>query len=92
MPIVVAQNKLGAVNQILLTLEALPEKFRAQSKVILVSPPKPDAAAKSNAKLLGQFLDSREIFPLPWFGENFDTAHVLKIPRVQKIVRALAPA
>jgi dethiobiotin synthetase len=91
-PIIVAQNKLGAVNQILLTLEALPEKFRAQSKVILVSPPKPDAAAKSNAKLMGQFFAPAKIFQMPWFGEKFDPAQVLKNPRVQKIVRALAPA
>src|SRR5476649_2808897 len=35
MPIVVAQNKLGAVSQILLTLEALPEKSRSKSRVVL---------------------------------------------------------
>jgi dethiobiotin synthetase len=90
MPIVVAQNKLGAVNQALLTLEALPEKFRAQSKVVLVAPPKPDAATNSNAKLLGQFFDPAQIYSLPWFGENFDLSHVLEIPRVQKILGALA--
>src|SRR5476649_1528457 len=35
MPIIVAQNKLGAVSQILLTLEALPEKSRSKSRVVL---------------------------------------------------------
>ena len=89
-PIVVAQNKLGAVNQILLTLEALPENLRAGAKVILISPPKPDSATKSNAKLLGQFLDPVKIFPLPWFGKNFDAKEVLKNPRVQKTLGALA--
>ena len=65
MPIVVAQNKLGAVNQVLLTLEALPESLRAKSRVVLVSPQKPDAATKTNATLLAEFFDAGKIFLLP---------------------------
>jgi len=89
-PIAVAQNKLGAVNQVLLTLEALPKIFQAKAKVILVSPPKPDSATNSNVKLLGQFLDSEKVFSLPWFGKKFDAAEVLKNSRVQRMLRALA--
>ncbi|HEY1717937.1 MAG TPA: dethiobiotin synthase [Verrucomicrobiae bacterium] len=89
-PIVVAQNKLGAVNQILLTLEALPEKFRAEAKVVLVSPPKPDSATNSNTKLLERSLDPAKVFSLPWFGEKFDTAEALKNSRAQRMLRALA--
>ena len=40
-PIIVAQNKLGAVNHILLTLGALPRGAAATARVILMSPPKP---------------------------------------------------
>jgi dethiobiotin synthetase len=65
MPIVVAQNKLGAVNQILLTLEALPKNLRAKSRVVLVAPQKPDASTKTNAKLLSKFFDAGKIFLLP---------------------------
>jgi dethiobiotin synthetase len=65
MPIVVAQNKLGAVNQILLTLEALPKNLREKARVVLVSPRKPDAATKTNANLLSEFFDSKKIFLLP---------------------------
>jgi dethiobiotin synthetase len=65
MPIVVAQNKLGAVNQILLTLEALPKNLRAKARIVLVSPRKPDASTKANAKLLAEFFDSKKIFLLP---------------------------
>jgi dethiobiotin synthetase len=65
MPIIVAQNKLGAVNQVLLTLEALPESLRAKSRVVLVSPQKPDAATKTNATLLAEFFDAGKIFLLP---------------------------
>lgn len=88
-PIVVAQNQLGAINQILLTLEALPKPFRRKAKIVFMSPRKPDSATGSNPKLLAEFFDGRNIFLLPWFGENFETARTLKNPRVKKILRAL---
>jgi dethiobiotin synthetase len=90
MPIVVAQNKLGVVNHILLTLEALPKNFRTKAKIILMSPPKPDAATGSNAKLLKQFLTQRKILSLPWLGEKFERAEVLKIQQVRRTLNALA--
>ena len=49
-PLVVAPNRLGAVNHILLTLEALPRSAAARARVVLMSPPKRDAAAATNAK------------------------------------------
>jgi dethiobiotin synthetase len=64
-PIIIAQNKLGAVNQVLLTLEALPKNLRAKSRVVLVSPQKPDASTGTNAKLLAEFFDPGKIFLLP---------------------------
>jgi len=65
MPIIVAQNKLGAVNQVLLTLEALPKNLRAKARVVLVSPRKPDASTKTNVKLLAEYFDAEKIFLLP---------------------------
>ena len=88
-PIIVAQNKLGVVNQVLLTLEALPENLHAKTRVVLMSPPKPDAAANSNGKLLAEFFDSEKIFQLPWPGKNFKTARVLKNVRVRGTLEAL---
>lgn len=85
-PIVVAQNKLGVVNQILLTLEALPENFRLKAKIVLMSPRRPDAATKSNAKLLAGFTDAK-IFSLPWLDGNFRAA---KNPQLRRTLRALA--
>ena len=64
-PIIVAQNKLGAVSQVLLILEALPKNLRAKARIVLMSEPKPDVAAKSNAKLLAEFTKAN-IFLLPW--------------------------
>ena len=65
MPIIAAQNELGAVNKILLTLEALPKNLRAKARVVLVAPRKPDAATRTNAKLLAEFFDAGKIFLLP---------------------------
>ena len=83
-PIIVAQNKLGAVNHLLLTLEALPKNLRAAAKVVLMSPPKADAASQSNMELFGQFFPPEKIFPLSWFGNNFAPDVVLKKPSVQR--------
>jgi dethiobiotin synthetase len=87
-PIIVAQNKLGAVNHILLTLEALPKSLRMNASVLLVSPPKPDAATKLNAKLLAEFA-SAKIFSLPWLGKRFNAKQALKNLQVQTTLRAL---
>jgi dethiobiotin synthetase len=91
-PIVVAQNKLGAVNQVLLTLEALPKNLRAKTRVVLMLPPKPDAAADSNGKLLAEFFDAEKIFQLPWPGKKFTTARVLKNVHVRGTLEALVAA
>jgi hypothetical protein len=54
-----------------------------------MSPPKPEAATASNAKLLGQFFPAGEIFSLPWLGEKFETAEILKKPAVRKTFSTL---
>ena len=91
-PVIVAMNQLGAVNHLLLTLAALPEGFRAQAKVVLMSPPKPDAATASNAKLLAQFFPAENILTLPWLGREFSLAAALKIPAVKRTLAAVVKA
>lgn len=81
-PIIVAQNKLGVINHLLLTLEALPVKFRTTARIVLMSPPKPDSATGTNAILLAEFFDTGRIFTLPWLGRRFDSRKVLRDPRV----------
>ena len=91
-PIIVAPNRLGVVNHILLTLKALPRSAAAGARVVLASPPKRDAAATTNAGLLAGFFDARRIFTLPWLGENSSAGAVLKNPQVRRTLRALAAA
>ena len=85
-PIIIAQNKLGVVNHVRLTLEALPENLRAQARVVLMSPLKPDAPVRSNSKLLAEFTDAK-IFSVPWLGENPRAEKKLQL---RKTLRALA--
>jgi dethiobiotin synthetase len=89
MPIIIAQNRLGAMNHILLTLEALPKNLRAKAKIILMSPKKPDEASVSNPKLLSRFFPAKKTFILPWLGEKFDAAKVLKKTSLRKTLAAL---
>jgi dethiobiotin synthetase len=89
-PMIVAPNKLGVVNHLLLTLEALPANFRQTAKVILMSPPKPDSASKTNSNLLAEYIDAKKIHLLPWLGKSFAVEQALKNSRVQRTLRALA--
>jgi dethiobiotin synthetase len=87
-PVIVAPNKLGVVNQLLLTLEALPKNCRAEAKIVLMSPPKPDAATASNAKLLARFYLAEKIFAFPWLGETIP-ATAGKRPQVRRLLARL---
>jgi dethiobiotin synthetase len=87
--IIVCPNRLGVVNQVLLTLEALPKNLQAKARVVLMSPQRPDASAKTNARLLAEFFDAKRIFSLPHFDGKVVAVRVLKIPRVQRMLRAL---
>jgi dethiobiotin synthetase len=88
-PIVVCPNRLGAVNQVLLTLEALPRNAAAKACVVLMSPQEPDVSTKTNAGLLGEFFDKKRIFPLPWLGKHFSLVHGLNNLCAQKVLRKL---
>ncbi len=65
-PIVVCPNRLGAVNQALLTIEALPRTVARRARVVLVDPPEPDSASLTNRELLSGFLGTPRILVLPW--------------------------
>jgi dethiobiotin synthetase len=88
-PIVVCPNRLGAVNQVLLTLAALPRSASCRARVVLMSPAKPDASTSTNVSLLAEFLDTKRIFCLPWLGGRFDPEKVLKDSHVRRTFRVL---
>jgi dethiobiotin synthetase len=88
-PIVVCPNRLGAVNQVLLTLAALPRSASCRARIVLMSPSMPDASTATNVSLLAEFLDAKRIFCLPRLGGRFDPEKVLKDSRVRRTLRAL---
>lgn len=88
-PIVVCPNRLGAVNQVLLTLAALPRSASCRARVVLMSPSKPDASTSTNVSLLAEFLDAKRIFCLPRLGGRFDPEKVLKDSRIRRTFRVL---
>jgi dethiobiotin synthetase len=68
-PVIVASNRLGVVNQVLLTLEALPKNFRANVRVVLMPTPKADGSTKSNTRLLAEFFDGKRILTVSGSGD-----------------------
>lgn len=88
-PIVVCRNRLGVVNQVLLTLEALPRGGAAKARVVLMSPPKPDVSTRTNPGLLAEYFDEKQIFTLPWLGRQFNLTRGLGNSQVQRALRAL---
>jgi len=88
-PIIVAPNRLGVVNQLLLTVEALPAGWRAKAQVVLMMPPKPDTATATNRGLLKQ-LGIRNVWQVPWLGAAYRAGQVVQTPRVSRALSALA--
>jgi dethiobiotin synthetase len=65
-PIIVCSNKLGAVNQVRLVLEALPPATKKLARVVLVNPKQPDAASRTNLELLKEFVEPSRVRVMPW--------------------------
>ncbi|HEU5124941.1 MAG TPA: dethiobiotin synthase [Verrucomicrobiae bacterium] len=65
-PIIVGSNRLGVINQVRLTLDALAKSSAAQAQIVLMSPRVPDSSTETNVKLLGEFVSQKRIHLLPW--------------------------
>jgi len=64
-PIIVAINRLGLLNESLLTWEALPAEARLRACWVLFEPPIPDASSPSNPEVLAERLGADRIHRLP---------------------------
>jgi dethiobiotin synthetase len=89
MPVIVAQNRLGAINQVRLTREALPPFLWKRSMVVLMSPAKPDAATSTNARLLAAWMPKERVLTLPWLGKELEATSIIQTGRVAQTLRAL---
>ena len=88
-PLIVAPNRLGVVNHLLLTLDALPARLRSRARVIFMAPEKPDAATPDNAALLAEFFPVQQIVHLPWLGRKFSVSKVIRQAKVRKALADL---
>jgi dethiobiotin synthetase len=66
LPVIVAPNRLGSVNQVLLALEALPRPFRNRAQIVLVNPARASLASRTNPALLGEFVPQKAVRVIPW--------------------------
>lgn len=67
-PLVVCPNRLGAINQALLALNALSGRAADRARLVLMQPSQPDAASRTNPGLLREIIGPDGVFQLPWFG------------------------
>jgi len=65
-PLVLAPNRLGAVNQVRLVLAALPAAAARRAQVVLMNLRHPDPASPGNAALLAAFVERGRIHVFPW--------------------------
>ena len=91
-PIIVAPNRLGVINDLRLTLAALPPAARSRTTIVLMSPPQPDAATRTNAALLAEYFDAGRIICLPWLGEAVDLDVALKNGQVRRLLGRVTAA
>jgi dethiobiotin synthetase len=87
-PLIAAPNRLGAINHVLLTLDALPPNEAGAARVVLMAPPRPDAATRTNAALLAELVRGNRIFTLPWL-DDVSPAAALPKPAVRRTLGAL---
>ncbi len=70
-PVVVAANRLGVLNQVLLTWEALPPSARKRAILVLMAAERPGLAEKTNEGVLAERLGAERVFLFPRLGRAF---------------------
>ena len=88
--VVAARNELGVVNHVRLTLEALPPLVRGRARIALISTGRPNAVARTNRALLGEFIPAEHIAALPWLTHPHDHDRALGLPAVRAALQLLA--
>ena len=91
--IVVAPNRVGVINQVLLTVEAAAEQGFEVACVVLMGQKEPDVSSLDNASLLRDFLpvlaDFKGVFEFPWLGLGADDPGQIGV-NVKKAEKVLA--
>ena len=80
---IAAPNRLGVVNHLRLTLEALPPRFAQRARIILMSPKKSGAASRTNLAMLAEFLGEKKVIEFPFLSrpENLSPSAADRVRR-----------
>jgi dethiobiotin synthetase len=76
--IVVCLNRLGVINHVTLTAEALQSVGIKEFTVIMMGVRRPDLSARSNPRMIRQKLPKIAVFCLPWLGFGASQAGKVK--------------
>jgi dethiobiotin synthetase len=88
--IVVGANRLGAINQVLLTIDSLPDQFGREATTVLMTPRRPDASVGSNLAVLQERLGAGRVEVLPWLTREELRAGWPARPAVRLVLDRLA--
>jgi len=88
-PIIVCPNRLGVVNHVLLTVEALPRVIARRAPVVLMSPRRPGLASRTNPRLLAGMLGPDRVHEFPWLSVAAASGRALASNRVRPVMEAL---
>jgi dethiobiotin synthetase len=77
--IVVCRNRLGVINHLMLTAEALQHAGIKDFAVVMMGVRKPDISAESNPRMIRQRLPENPVFCLPHLGSGASKAGAVKI-------------
>lgn len=81
-PVVVACNRLGAINLVRLVLEALPPRLAGRACVVLVMPAQPDAATAHNARWLVEWVSASRLLVCPRLRPGWERDWPAGVPAV----------
>jgi dethiobiotin synthetase len=87
--LVVAMNRLGVLNEVLLTLRALPPALSREAQVVLMAPERPDSSTRWNASVLRDRLGSARVQVLPRLGATRSVESSAVRQAVEHLVRWL---
>jgi dethiobiotin synthetase len=89
-PIVVCPNRLGAINQTRLVIDALSRTAASRAQIVLTSPRRTDSASRGNVEHLREIFGEDRVHVLPWlkFPKRFDLA--LVDPSIRRMLQLLA--
>ena len=89
-PLVVTANRLGALNQSLLVLAALPARIAKRAQLVLVSPRRPNVVARTNLRFLRELLGRERVHSLPWIRAARQPHNALAIASVRRATKLIA--